>query len=116
MPAAEFMPMVATLYGAESVTAGWAFHLIHSVIFGLLFLVIADRLGGYTDAGSRALIGGAYGVVLWLIAASWVMPLWTRIVDVGPAIPDWSGLSLVAHIVYGASLGLLLPAIAQRGR
>lgn len=117
MPADEMMPMVAALYGADGVPAGWAIHLVHSMIFGLALLPVVAVLRVDTDAGSSALIGAAYGVVLWLVAASFVMPMWIgAVTEMEPPVPDWNWLSLVSHVAYGASLGVLLPAVTQRGR
>lgn len=115
MPADELMPMVAALYGVDGVTAGWAIHLVHSMIFGVALLPIATVLGADTDAGFGALVGAVYGVVLWVVAASFVMPVWIgAVTEMEPAVPDWNWLSLVGHVAYGASLGVLLPAIAPR--
>jgi hypothetical protein len=52
-------------------------------------------------------IGTAWGVVLWFGAAGIVTPVWLRFVGVQVQLPNLSVVSLVAHIVWGTSLGAL---------
>jgi uncharacterized membrane protein YagU involved in acid resistance len=116
VPAEEMMPMIAALYGLESVTAGWVVHLIHSAVFGLVFVAIGRiaALRRYTDDPAAAAIPGAvFGLLLWVVAASLVMPVWIRAVtEMAPPVPDWNLLSLVGHLVYGVTLGLVCATVS----
>ncbi len=105
------------MYGLENVSrtsavfVGWAIHLSHGTVLGLLFaaaLAIAPGYGGELRYGFIA--GAAYGAVLWLVLATFVMPLWVGLViPMAPPVPDWQPWSLLGHLLYGAFLGLLLP-------
>lgn len=103
------MPVIGGLYGVQTVAAGWVAHLFHSLVFGLVFAAIAasrwftrytDRL--WTSAG----FGIVYGVVLWLIPAGVVMPLWMGALGMAaPPIPNLTLMGLVGHLVYGVVAG-----------
>jgi hypothetical protein len=119
MPAEEMMPMVAALYGFEGLVAGWIFHLLHSIAFGLLFAVIV-LAGGLRTAVARspfaAVPGAIYGVALWVVFASFVMPAWIGgVTEMAPPVPEWNWLSLVGHIAYGGTLGGLFPVLRLAG-
>jgi hypothetical protein len=117
VPAQDMMPMVAALYGAEGVIWGWVFHLLHSLAFGVAFGVLVSlpplaRAG--RDLISAAILGGLFGIAVWVIFAAFVMPAWIgAVTEMDPPVPDWNRLSLVAHVVYGVALGGLLPAFAH---
>jgi len=109
------MPAIASLYGMESVAVGWVAHLFHSVVFALLFAGAMVRTD-YRDAGTGTLsaLGAGYGVVLWLVAAAIVMPLWMGALGMdAPTIPNLDVNSLVGHLVYGVVLGAVF-ALARR--
>ena len=103
------MAMVGALYGQPTVAAGWTAHLIHSVIFALVFTAIVTRpsVRDYADSTTRlAGLGLAYGFAIWVVAASFVMPFWlTTIGAASPAIPTFDLMSLVGHLIYGLVLG-----------
>ncbi len=109
------MPVIGSLYGVESVAVGWVAHLLHSLVFALVFAAAVVRTD-YRDAGPApmAALGAGYGVVLWLVAAAIAMPLWMSAVGLAaPAIPNLDVNSLVGHLVYGALLGAVF-AFARR--
>lgn len=112
------MAMVGALYGQPTIAAGWAAHLVHSVIFALVFAFIVTRpsLRDYTDSTTKlAGLGMAYGVTIWVIAASFVMPFWlTTIGAASPTIPTFEVLSLVGHLAYGLVLGAVYAIAARR--
>jgi len=110
------MPTIAALYGAESAAIGWVAHLFHSVVFGLVFAAAAVRTD-YRDAdtGTFAVLGAAYGVVLWLVAAAVLMPLWLGALGLdAPSVPNLDVASLAGHLVYGVVLGAAFAAIRTR--
>ena len=118
VPSQDMMPMVAALYGLEGVVWGWVFHLLHSIAFGVIFAIVARAVRGVTEGAGELLassiLGAVYGALTWLIFAAFVMPTWIgAVTDMAPPTPDWNTLSLVAHVVYGAALGVLLPVLAS---
>ncbi|WP_238398222.1 hypothetical protein [Halorussus salinus] len=110
------MPVIGSLYGMESVAVGWVAHLFHSVVFALVFAAAVVRTD-YRDAEPArvAALGAGYGVVLWLVAAAVVMPLWMSAVGLAaPAIPNLDVNSLVGHVLYGALLGAVFAFVRRR--
>ena len=110
------MPIIASLYGLESVTAGWVAHLFHSVVFALVFAAAVGRTS-YRDAGLVPItaLGAGYGVVLWIVAAAIAMPLWLGAFGLdAPGIPNLDMTSLVGHLLYGAVLGAVFVLARRR--
>jgi len=73
------MPVVGALYGVSHVGVGWVTHLFHSIIFGLLFAAgcrVVDIERYISSVSKVALVGLGWGVVLWFVAAGFVMPAW----------------------------------------
>lgn len=105
---------IPALYGQQGAVAGWIAHLFHSVVLGLVFvaLVSLPRLRNYADTrrGSTAL-GAGYGVVLWVVTGSILLPLWLQTVGFtgGPPVPTFAIPSLVWHLAYGIVLGAVYP-------
>ncbi len=61
-----------------------------------------------------AVAGLAYGIVLWIVLASFVMPAWVgAMTGMSPPVPDWNAQSLMGHAVYGVILGLLYSLLAR---
>ena len=101
------MPQVGALYGQPTVAFGWFAHLVHSVIFALLFagVVMGTSLRAYGLLGMIGL-GAAYGIVLEIVAAGVVMPLWVNAVGLGPMpVPFIVLPGFVTHVLYGVLLG-----------
>ncbi|WP_276299624.1 hypothetical protein [Halorussus lipolyticus] len=110
------MPVIAALYGMESVAFGWAAHLFHSVAFALVFAGAVTQTD-YRDAGIGRItaLGAGYGLLVWLVAAAVVMPLWLGALGMdAPAIPNLDANSLVGHLVYGVVLGAVFAVARQR--
>lgn len=117
----EIMEVVGGLYTMNSVTAGWIFHLVHAVLFGLLFAVALNwsAFDKY-DFGPVAvgLLGLAWGVTLWMVAAGLIMPLWMDQMAFAqvPDVPNWDTQSGIGHLVYGATLGVVVAIARWIGR
>ncbi|WP_440008062.1 histidine kinase [Halomicrococcus sp. SG-WS-1] len=111
------MPVIGALYGVESLAAGWIAHLLHSVAFALVFAAVVSRppLSKYAESTASVTgLGLAYGVVLWLVAAAIVMPIWMGLVGLpSPGVPNVNPQSLVGHLVYGVLLGGLYAALSR---
>ncbi len=106
------------LYGlGPSLAVGWAIHMFHSIALGMVFALVLQTTGLESRLGSNLTIaaaGLAYGIVLWLVLASFVMPAWVGVMtEMAPPVPDWSGQSLMGHAVYGVILGLVYALLAR---
>lgn len=115
--------VIGALYASMNVSVGWVTHLFHSVVFGIGFAMAMTntRLGRYCAGTAGCVAGGVgYGVLLWLVAAGFVMPLWLRAVGVPAPLPNLGLGSLVGHVVWGMTLGGLVaafdPSPVEEGR
>jgi len=101
-------PVIGSLYGVAIPLVGWLTHLFHSAIFGLLFVtgVTSTRLSRVASGPVRAsALGLGWGMVLWLLAAGILMPIWLSIVGVPTSIPNLSRAGFVGHAVWGVVVG-----------
>lgn len=110
--------VIPGLYGLEpSLVTGWAIHLVNSIIFGLVFAGVLQMSGFENRFDSPVAVTAAgltYGIVLWVVLASIVMPAWVGVMtEMAPPVPDWSAQSLVGHGVYGVILGLLYTFLSR---
>lgn len=102
------LPVIGALYGLESAAVGWVTHLFHSVVFALLFVTAVSasrfrrRVGRPLPAAAAGL---GWGIVLWLVAAGAVMPLWLRAVGIPAPLPNLPAIGLFAHGLWGITLG-----------
>ena len=102
---------VAGLYGSEgNLLVGWVAHLLHGALFGVLFAaVLTDAaLEDLTDSPAKcAGTGAVYGLVLAVVGAGIVMPIWLAVVGFGapPSLPHVTIPLLAWHLVYGVVLG-----------
>lgn len=107
---------IAGLYGFEgSLALGWAFHLLHGTLFGLVFAAVLSDPGLYRLTEWRwktVLAAVVYALVLAVVGAGFVMPLWLEIAGIGTpgGVPYVTVPLLVWHLVYGLVLGLAYPA------
>jgi two-component system OmpR family sensor kinase len=107
---AGVVPTIGALYGIENQLVGWTTHLFHSVVFGLLFAA-GCRIPRVSEIGESlegsVVLGVAWGLLLWLVAAAVVMPVGLAAVGVNAAIPTLSPVWFAGHLVWGAVLGWL---------
>lgn len=103
------MPVIGSLYGQPTVVAGWVAHMVHSVLFALVFVALVTRTDLRQYARTplwTAGLGIAYGVVLTAVAGAFVMPLWLNtLTGAGLPVPLLSAPSFAGHVVYGFLLG-----------
>ncbi|WP_336035139.1 histidine kinase [Halobacterium yunchengense] len=111
---------VAGLYGFEgSLLAGWVAHLVHGVVFGLVFAWVLSDPGFYhlADSWWKTLLAAvAYAVVLAVAGAGIIMPIWLGLLG-GPALGPlpyvtWSLFGW--HVLYGVVLGVAYPVVEHR--
>ena len=111
------LPVIGALYGVGSASIGWITHLFHSAVFALLFVAGASTstLRDRVDGGLRAAAAGlGWGVMLWFGAAGLLMPLWLRAVGVTVPLPNLPVIGLVAHAVWGTTVGAGYVALGGR--
>jgi len=106
------IPSLYTLAPPASLPLGFAVHVFHGAVFGLVF---AGAVGAL-DIGDRTRlvgIGVGWGVVTWAVFAALVMPLWLSAVGspASPPFPNFAPPSLLWHVVYGAVLGVVYSAL-----
>jgi sterol desaturase/sphingolipid hydroxylase (fatty acid hydroxylase superfamily) len=108
---------IAGLYGFEgSLLAGWTAHLVHGALFGVVFAAILADPGLYRVSEwvwKTVLAGVVYGLVLAVVGAGIVMPIWLNAVGVPvtASLPNVTVPLLVWHAVYGVVLGGLFPFV-----
>lgn len=106
--------VIGGLYGVQTLAIGWITHLFHSVVFATLFAAICARyrLDDSRTIGETTALAVGYALVLWLVAAGIVMGLWLNAVGIPADIPNLGTVSLIGHLLWGATLGLLYGALS----
>jgi hypothetical protein len=111
---------IAALYGFEgSLVVGWIAHLVHGTVFGVVFAaVLSDPgLAGIERwVWKTGVAGVVYALVLSVVGAGFVMPVWLGLVGAGSAeVPTITTPSVAWHLVYGLVLGVLYAFAAESG-
>jgi hypothetical protein len=101
------MAMVAMVVGSTSIMVGWLYHLINSVVIGVLFAALFGRR--VYSLGSGAGWGTLWGIVWWVVGALVLMPIALGMppfapLMMPPMVPVALG-SLAGHVVFGVILG-----------
>jgi uncharacterized membrane protein YagU involved in acid resistance len=106
---------IPAMYGLQGGLAGWVVHVSHGAVLGVAFAGVAGALGYGDDTARSAGLGVAYGVVLWVVLAALVMPVWLSAVGFpgAPPLPNFNPTSLVGHAVYGLVLGIVYPFVGD---
>ena len=112
--AAEFFPLVARLMGSNAMTLGRLLHYTIGITIGISFGLLFSR--DMQGVGSSLVWGLDYGLVWWIIGPMTLLPILLG----SETRPDWSlhaaqanVPSLVAHMLYGAIVGLFF-ALANK--
>lgn len=111
---------IAGLYAMEgSLVVGWVAHLVHGMLFGLLFALVLSDPGLYRVSEwpwKTVLAGVVYGLVLALAGAGVVMPIWLGVVGFAdpPAVPHVTAPLVAWHLLYGAVLGATFALVDGR--
>lgn len=103
------IPVIGALYGIKEPAVGVISHQFHSVVFGLVYAGILSAGPGRLTSSlrDRVLVAVAFALSLWLFAAGVIMPVWLQFVGISAPIPNLTAPSLVGHLVWGLSLGVL---------
>ena len=105
--------MVAKVVRSDSVVVGFIYHMVNSVIIGVLFVPLFGRLA--SDKGKGLGFGLAYGVIWWFLGPLVLMPLLLgmgirlSVEGMTSALPSLGG-----HLIYGGILGILYPVFAKK--
>lgn len=101
------LPMIGQMVGQPSAIAGFAVHMVNSVIIGVGFALVLGRL--VSGFGSGLATGLTYGAAWWVLGPLTLMPL---MMGMGLGV-NWNATaaaamlpSLVGHLMYGGILGL----------
>lgn len=107
------LPVIGSLYGTDSAVVGWVTHIFHSLVFGVLFAaaVVRPPLDRFSGRVGLTLLGIGWGVMLWLVAAGVIMPLWLHLIGVETILPNLTRPGLLAHALWGGVLGLLYSSV-----
>lgn len=98
------LPVIASMVGSGSAVVGFGVHLMISVMIGLgLTLLFGNRL--LTSYRRGALVGLGYGAIWWVLGPLMIMPV---MMGMPLFAPDLTALmSLMGHLIYGVTLGLV---------
>ena len=115
----EQLHKVGLLYGMEEGSRiGLFLHLNHSIAFGLIYarIVNYEILHDYAiRVISGVIVGLAFSLVIWLVAASVLMPTWiSAVTSRSPPIPNFDLIFLAGHVAFGVILGGGYPLILAR--
>ena len=113
MNAAVLEGAIPGLYGLFGGIAGWAVHLSHGAVLGVVFAAIVESGVVGRSVGRVVGLGLLWGVVTWIGLAALVMPLWLSAVGfpMAPPFPNFAVPSLLWHAVYGGVLGVAYAAL-----
>ena len=97
---------IPSMYFLTGGLAGFTIHVAHGAVLGVGFAAVASRRTDLSLPQSLG-YGVGYGLLLWVVLAAFVMPVWLSAVGspANPPLPNVSVMSLVGHVVYGVVLG-----------
>ena len=109
------LPMIGKMVGQPTASAGFAVHMVNSVIIGAAFAaVFGHRIQRLRNGLTSGLI---YGGVWWVLGPLTLMPLF---LGMGLGV-NWTAAaavkmlpSLMGHLIYGATLGVTYAWLRHR--
>ena len=109
------LPMIGSMVGQPTAGAGFAVHMVNSVIIGAGFAVVLGRFVNGTRSGVG--LGLAYGGAWWILGPLTLMPLF---MGMGFGV-NWNAAaavamlpSLIGHLMFGGVLGLVYAWLRHR--
>ena len=109
------LPMIGSMVGQPTAAAGFAVHMVNSVIIGAGFAILLGRIVGGTRSGVG--LGLAYGGAWWFLGPLTLMPLFMGMgfgVNWNTAAAAAMLPSLVGHLMFGGVLGLVYTWLRHR--
>jgi hypothetical protein len=106
------IPSMYFLAPPPTVSLGVAVHVFHGAVLGLVFAGVVPLLK--VDSPGKVIgLGIAWGVLVWIVLAALLMPVWLSIVNspASPPFPNFALPSLFWHVVYGFVLSGVYVAI-----
>lgn len=121
---------IPAIYGLDTGgLLGWAFHLMHGLVLGVVFGFLSTRepvLGTLTadvetgfiaamGPGTRFVLAGVvYGLAIWVVLPGIVLSIWMSVGGRSdPGFPAVAFESLVGHLIFGLLLGALFPVFVE---
>ena len=109
------LPMIGKMVGQPTALAGFAVHMVNSVVIGVAFAVVfGPRVGGLRSGLTSGMI---YGGVWWVLGPLTLMPLF---LGMGLGV-NWTAAaaikmlpSLMGHLIYGGILGVTYAWLSHR--
>lgn len=95
---------IASMMGSNSAWVGFGIHMMISIVYGIIFALIAGRW--FVSWGKSLLAAVLYVLILWVIGPLMIMPIMAHMPVL--AFTGTTMLSLMGHIIYG----LILAAVA----
>lgn len=103
--------------GPDALAVGWVLHLLVGAVFGVVFVAVVETTPlneTFDDNLENAVAGLGYGVVLAVVAAMILMPLWIgAVTDASPDILEFNSTSFAGHLLYGVVVGLVYSVLAD---
>lgn len=112
MNRAVLVGAIPGLYGLSGPLAGWVIHLGHGAVLGLAFAALVEADVVAVNTWGRCIgMAVAWGVVLWVVLAALLMPVWLQAVGFAnaPSFPNFAPPSLFWHVLFGLVTGGVYP-------
>ncbi len=117
------MGAIGAMYngGVPSLTIGWAAHIVHSILFGVIFGMATEfqPLHSWMERGiaTAAVVGVGFGIALWSVNIAFIWPSWLQLVGFPPAenmsVPFVAMRPLLGHVLYGVIVGTVFHALVD---
>ena len=122
---------IPEIYGVDPGAIGWAFHVSHGLVLGVIFgfLVTREPVLGTLGADVAtdfiaamglhvrfALAGFVYGLAIWALLPVIAQTLWVAVGASGdPPFPAFAFVTLLGHLLYGLLLGAIFSMVVAVG-
>jgi uncharacterized membrane protein YagU involved in acid resistance len=102
------LPMIASMFGSESLLVGWVVHMIISVIFAVGYGILVLKTSKYY------LMGLLYGILIWIIGPLVIMPMMMGMgTNLTQAFSPDMLMSLMTHIGFALILSFVYKKIVS---
>lgn len=104
------LTMIAGMMGSHSAWIGSGIHMMISIVYGIIFVLLAGRW--FTSWGKGILAAVVYAIVLWVIGPLIIMPVMLHMPLF--AFTGTNMLSLMGHLIYAVILAVVAIPISRR--